>query len=425
MVQKMHDLLQQPDFINRHRTKTTAFTRTRKLPFHSLCLFLLNLVKGSIQGELDHFFTLLHQEKDETRFVTTSAFSQAREFLKPTAFTELNDLFLKQFYEQIPTQTWHGHRLLAVDSSTLLLPDTEAIQQHFGGLEGSHGLRNMGRLSACYDACNGLTLDIQIEPYLASERELAIQHLHKTTAQDVLLYDRGYPAYWFFALHQKMNRTFCMRATTGFSSSIKAFVASDEKDTFLTFCPTTKSRAICKAKGLEEKPITLRVLKIPLSSGEVEILITSLIDNTTYPHDEFHALYGRRWGIEVDFDRKKNVLEIENFTGLSVHAILQDIRAKVVTQNIAMAAALIAQEDVEKNCAHRKLTYKVNISQCLSKMKNMLVNLLVRDDPLEVFKHYVAMLTKTIEAVRPGRSFKRIFSIRNATRFHPNIKKAR
>lgn len=112
----MYTLLQQPEFIDRHRTKPTAFTRTRKLPFHSLCLFLLNLVKGSTQCELDNFFSVFNQQENETRFVTTSAFSQAREHLKHTAFTELNDVFLEQCYQQIPTQTWRGHRLLAVDS---------------------------------------------------------------------------------------------------------------------------------------------------------------------------------------------------------------------------------------------------------------------------------------------------------------------
>ena len=421
----MYTLLQQPEFIDRHRTKPTAFTRTRKLPFHSLCLFLLNLVKGSTQCELDNFFSVFNQQENEIRFVTTSAFSQAREHLKHTAFTELNDVFLDQCYQQIPTQTWRGHRLLAVDSSTLLLPDSEAITEHFGGLEGTYGLRNMGRLSACYDVCNGLTLDIQIAPYLDSERELAIKHLNKTNAQDLLLYDRGYPGYWFFALHQKMNRHFCIRASKTFSSQIKAFVASAKQESLITFHPTKESQPACSAHGIPAEPIVLRVLKVPLSSGEIEILITSLVDEIKYPYDDFHNLYGRRWGIEVDFDYKKNVLEIENFTGLSVHSILQDISAKVLTQNIAMAAALIAKNEMVERYAKRQLSYKVNISHCISKMKNILVKMFAREKPIEVFKAYIDILMRTVEAVRPGRSFERNLSRRDVNRSHQNIKRAR
>ena len=421
----MYTLLQQPEFIDRHRTKPTAFTRTRKLPFHSLCLFLLNLVKGSTQCELDNFFSVFNQQENEIRFVTTSAFSQAREHLKHTAFTELNDVFLDQCYQQIPTQTWRGHRLLAVDSSTLLLPDSEAITEHFGGLEGTYGLRNMGRLSACYDVCNGLTLDIQIAPYLDSERELAIKHLNKTNAQDLLLYDRGYPGYWFFALHQKMNRHFCIRASKTFSSQIKAFVASAKQESLITFHPTKESQPACSAHGIPAEPIVLRVLKVPLSSGEIEILITSLVDEIKYPYDDFRNLYGRRWGIEVDFDFKKNVLEIENFTGLSVHSVLQDISAKVLTQNIAMAAALIAKNEMVERYAKRQLSYKVNISHCISKMKNILVKMFAREKPIEVFKAYIDILMRTVEAVRPGRSFERNLSRRDVNRSHQNIKRAR
>ena len=421
----MYTLLQQPEFIDRHRTKPTAFTRTRKLPFHSLCLFLLNLVKGSTQCELDNFFSVFNQQENEIRFITTSAFSQAREHLKHTAFTELNDVFLDQCYQQIPTQTWRGHRLLAVDSSTLLLPDSEAITEHFGGLEGTYGLRNMGRLSACYDVCNGLTLDIQIAPYLDSERELAIKHLNKTNAQDLLLYDRGYPGYWFFALHQKMNRHFCIRASKTFSSQIKAFVASAKLESLITFHPTKESQPACSAHGIPAEPIVLRVLKVPLSSGEIEILITSLVDEIKYPYDDFHNLYGRRWGIEVDFDYKKNVLEIENFTGLSVHSVLQDISAKVLTQNIAMAAALIAKNEMVERYAKRQLSYKVNISHCISKMKNILVKMFAREKPIEVFKAYIDILMRTVEAVRPGRSFERNLSRRDVNRSHQNIKRAR
>jgi hypothetical protein len=421
----MYILLQQPEFIDRHRTKPTAFTRTRKLPFHSLCLFLLNLVKGSTQCELDNFFSVFNQQENETRFVTTSAFSQAREYLKHTAFTELNDVFLTQCYQQVPIQTWRGHRLLAVDTSTLLLPDSDAITEHFGGLEGTYGLRNMGRLSACYDVCNGLTLDIQIAPYLDSERELAIKHLHKTTAQDLLLYDRGYPGYWFFAMHKKANRHFCIRASKTFSSQIKTFVASTQQESLISFQPTKENQSACLAHDIPAEPVTLRVMKIPLSSGEIEILITSLVDEKNYPYEEFHDLYGRRWGIEVDFDFKKNVIEIENFTGLSVHSVLQDISAKVLTQNIAMAAALVAKIDMVERYAKRRLSYKVNISHGISKMKNILVKMFLHEKPVEVFKAYVDILMRTVEAVRPGRSFARTLSSWHTNRSHQNIKRAR
>jgi len=46
-------------------------------------LFLLNLVKGSLQDELDNFFSLGNALSK--RCVTKSAFSQARHKFKPSA----------------------------------------------------------------------------------------------------------------------------------------------------------------------------------------------------------------------------------------------------------------------------------------------------------------------------------------------------
>jgi len=40
----------------KHRTSSTSFTCKRKLPFYLLICFIINLVKGFFQAELDRFF---------------------------------------------------------------------------------------------------------------------------------------------------------------------------------------------------------------------------------------------------------------------------------------------------------------------------------------------------------------------------------
>jgi len=44
------------EFIRQYRQSPTDFIRHRKLPFSMLIFFLMNLIKGSYQDELDHFF---------------------------------------------------------------------------------------------------------------------------------------------------------------------------------------------------------------------------------------------------------------------------------------------------------------------------------------------------------------------------------
>ena len=66
-----------PDFLERHRRSEKDFTRKRSLPFCRVVLFLMNLVKRSLQDELDEFFKIETGEDVATREVTKSAFSQA------------------------------------------------------------------------------------------------------------------------------------------------------------------------------------------------------------------------------------------------------------------------------------------------------------------------------------------------------------
>ena len=132
----------------------------------------MNLVKGASQSELDDFFTVLRQQDEETRFITASAFSQAREHLKHTAFEALNAEFNQQCYQLNITKRWRGHRLLAVDSSTLRLPESPALTDYFGGPVNANHLVTMARPSTCFDISSGLTLYAQIAHFQDSQRDL-------------------------------------------------------------------------------------------------------------------------------------------------------------------------------------------------------------------------------------------------------------
>jgi hypothetical protein len=71
----------------RHRRSETDFTRHRTLSFPVVLLFLLNLIKGALQRELDQFFQVLRHGEGADRVVTKSAFCAARQKLNPTSST--------------------------------------------------------------------------------------------------------------------------------------------------------------------------------------------------------------------------------------------------------------------------------------------------------------------------------------------------
>ncbi len=277
---------------------------------------MLNALNGSIQTELIRFFNVIDDSYLSTTSVSTAAFCKARMKLSHQAFVELNDDLVNKFYEVANINKWQGHRLLAVDGSVTQLPVSDELLQRFGK---AHSLTKMPcvRLSQLYDVKNNITLDLQVDNYSTGEREMALKHLNKTQAGDLVVYDRGYPAVWFYKYHMLKNIDFCMRIFKS-SNVVKAFLESGKYSDI-----------------------------VDLPSGVPEVLVTSLIDEQTYPTSLFADLYHQRWGIEEDYKVLKSRLTIENFSSVSTEGVLQDLHAKLLTKNLAASAIHDAKRKIK------------------------------------------------------------------------------
>lgn len=262
----------------------------------------------------------------------------------------------------------------------------------------------MALASICYDVLNNVVIDASINPPHASERTLAYEHLLQAQANDLLLYDRGYPAFWLFAAHQKQNQPFCMRVKSNLEKVYRNFKSSGQKEAIITLKPNKRSITQCEEKSLSINPLKLRLIRVDLKS-ETEILITNILDKDVISMDEFKDLYHLRWGVEESYKRQKQWVEIENFSGKTAQSVKQDFFAKLVTLNLTAITLSASQAIVKKKTLSRKLQYQVNFAQALSKMKNNIIALLHHADWQEHLVALIKYCSQTIEAVRKGRSF--------------------
>jgi hypothetical protein len=67
-----------------------------------------------------------------------------------------------------------------------------------------------------------------------------------------------------------------------------------------------------------------RLVRVELQDGEVEVLITNLMDGQAFPASEFEELYHLRWGAQENYKRLKQWVEIENFSGKGILSVKQD-----------------------------------------------------------------------------------------------------
>ena len=91
-------------------------------------------------------------------------------------------------------------------------------------------------------------------------------------------------------------------------------------------------------------------IKVELSSGEKETLITNLSESEV-EGEAFGELYHKRWKIETKYDMVKKKLELENFSGRLVETEKQDfyamMRAAHLTAGFVREANRKAKRDRE------------------------------------------------------------------------------
>ena len=395
------------DFLSRHRRSEKDFVRDRLLPFHNMILFLMNLVKGSLQDELDYFFKAIHAEEISTRMVTKSAFSKARKKLHYQAFIELSRSLVSFFYDHFPCRTWKGFRILAIGGSTVKVPRTTDCAEHFGTWNPAKGEAcPVARISNLFDVLNGIAVDALIRPKEQGERPLAAEHMAYVKDNDLVLLDRGYPAFWLFALILSRQAHFCARVKFHWKQ-IKKFSNSGKREDIISLPMSLPSIEQCKALNLSVSPIRVRAIRVELDNGETEILLTSLMDEDLYPHEIFKELYHLRWTVEENYKTAKCRIEIENFSGKSVESVYQDFHAKVFALNLTAAITHPAQEVIAEQSEQKKHPYRINFTHALSKMKDSLVLLFIRSSIIELLKKLHSLFIATIEPIRPGRKYPR------------------
>ncbi|MBF0416384.1 MAG: transposase, partial [Magnetococcales bacterium] len=214
-------------------------------------------------------------------------------------------------------------------------------------------------LSTLYDLNHHLWLDANLTPLTMGERGHAVDHLAYTDEGDLILNDRGYPAFWFLVFHQSLGRNYCMRLPFNFHKKASDFYYSKEEEITINLEPGERAKTLCLLHDLPTDPLRIRLIRVHLDSGEQEILITSLLDPEKYPVAIFKDLYHLRWGHEEGYKHLKVHAELQNWTGRGLHVIFQDLHSKILTLNLTAMHVTAAQIEVGKKTKHRKFFCQV------------------------------------------------------------------
>jgi hypothetical protein len=408
------------------RMNEKNFIRDRVLNFPILILFLINLIKKTLQVSLNEFCNAV-----DLLNVTKQAFSKARKKLSFKAFILMNKKLLEEFYSDNIFKTWNGFRLLAVDGGDMQLPQNEELKEKFGTANNQTGTTlAMAKISHAYDVLNCITLDAQIDCLHTSERDLAMAHieaikqLKQDPTRDLYLFDRGYPSLGLLFYLVAEKKDFVMRCTlSSLFKRVKTALDRGEKDAVIRlYANEANDDQIKELKKriptLDRKNayIDVRMVIVTLKTGEKEVLLTSLLDQYKYPQSIFGELYAKRWRVEENYKWFKGTLQLENFAGQTELAVLQEFYATVLTANMASLLIQEAQQELDEEQEARsstkvklKYNYRINRNVAMPVLRiQLLTGLLDPEiDMDELCESLKFELKKSLSPIRPNRSFKR------------------
>jgi hypothetical protein len=392
-------------FKNRHRTTVKAFTRVRQLPFALIITLVLRKSMKSLQNVVNEAMSWLDAEP-----VSTSAFSQARYKFKHGAFIELNTAaIVESVYADGDYRTFWGRRILAVDGSKILLPDTEEIRREFGTIAYSNGPdgdvqgeRPYALASVLYDVLNRVSVDAALAKADAYEVDLAVGHLAHTRPGDLLMMDRNYPSYRMLAELTQRERDFVIRCSAASFAPARRMLKGEGPDSqIVTLTPCAGQARDIRTRSLP-RSLTVRFVRVRLSTGEWEVLVTSLLDAARYPSAEFLELYALRWGVETFYGLLKTRLGLENFSGLGAEAVRQDFHAAVYLTGLEAILTAEAQTTLDaKTTIHAQA---VNRAVSFNAIKDRALDLLFSDvDTATLCRRLTALFLTNPTLDRPQR----------------------
>ncbi len=240
------------------------------------------------------------------RVASKAAISQAR--------TRLGSAPLKQLWEQTAQPLAEAHapgafyrklRLMALDGTTLDVPDTQANRLHFGKPGASRGKAAFPqvRLVCLVETGAHAMLAATMAPYKTGEHTPAKEVVPKLSAGMLCLADRLFASFSLWQLAVNTGAELLWRVRANYCLPVETVLADGSY--LSTFYASTTDRRHRK------DGVRVRVIEYTLENHpakETYRLMTTLLDPDQAPASELAALYPERWEMEGVFAELKTHL---------------------------------------------------------------------------------------------------------------------
>ena len=326
-------------------------------PVTTIQLFLVQILHGNTACTHLRHLTKLQ--------VTASAYCQARMKLPLAVFQHLlRSVSHAIQHAPLDEGRWCGHRTFWVDGSSCSMPDTAALQEHFG--QSSTQLPGCGfpiaHLLALFHAGTGMVLQLLAAPLRTHDLSAVVKLHPDLHPGDVLIADRGFCSYAHlallvqagvhavFRLHQKHIVDFTpgrahveprRRGKRHKGQPRSKWVQQlGEHDQHVHWCKPLSRPQWMQAAQFALLPAHLEVRELQYQVHhkgfrvQTITLVTTLLDAACYPVQALAQLYWARWGIETNFAHLKTTMGLNVLKCKTVDGVLKELIVFALIYNL-------------------------------------------------------------------------------------------
>ena len=287
-----------------------------------------------------------------------------------------------------------------------MLPDESWIGEHLGFHRNQHDNVPSTRILFTFDILNKIIRRADFHTQKSGEIVNAYPNVTTLPRKSISIYDRGFNGNGLPYLHHRHGSHCIIRLPTKRSPTIKKFILSGDKEMFITLKLQQRALRTLRELGLNpvnNAPVKVRYIRVDLPTGEVEVLMTTILDNIKYPPALFDGLYDSRWGVETSIFVLKSFLQMAQFSAYTLPGVEQDLWSTFWMFNVQSAIIFSVEDEVKEIQQNRKYSYQVNRNVTAGILKRHIVYLFT--DPIRrwanMIKELQKFFIKHLEPVRP------------------------
>jgi hypothetical protein len=215
---------------------------------------------------------------------------------------------------------WGEFRLLALDGTTVNLPNWRALRDHYGSAKNGKGSRAQARMVMLQFPLARLPFRYELGPLAEGERAVASRLLQGLSPNDLVLMDQGFWSYRLFWQIHNQGAYFAIRKYPGVH--FKTIRRLGPQDRLVEWIPSDPRQR----RGLPGS-IRLRVINYQIKGFRPSAVVTNVLEPGRISREAWvhlatkddegrlrlaQGLYHRRWEIETTFYELKVTQGLES-----------------------------------------------------------------------------------------------------------------